>query len=1021
MMQNVVGVRVDESPTDIGGNLPNTMPSQQLKRKLQKLGLSPEAAERTAEKLSKVDSGTLKQHLKRIDGIRERHYGALDFKDYAGVEDIMILGSEHIEGIEKSAGEKDAYVLRGGLSACAKEGVITDVQSLAIIRDIVEASGDKCDNMIQDGLSICKRAGIIRDNESLRILKEIIELPLSREDVYSIVIHGLSDCREGGVITDNETLRTVKEIIRDSKGEVIPVLRYGLPLCKEVGIYKEGDQKSLLKAGKVLNRIVEKASRKKQDIGYEYNMMDCGLRACATAGIVKDYGDNDENMRMLKEAGDALVSISDDMGENSNEVLVHTLPAFAEVGMLKDIPTMLELGGALKGLTVVDEKAKEDVLRSILPAFARTGIVKDAETIKKADETLKHIVEDSGENSGAVLYALGRLVDARAIKDLEEVEAAGKILIGITARKYENGEQVVWNGVSACCSAGVIKNLGDLKYVGSKLTSLGRLEYDFWNVFNSCVSNVKSSPEEVRENEHIPLPVFLCLKSIPEFDGKNLKLDWESVSRNKDAIRHLVHYVGNMWTRPKGELLKNLEGVTGGEADSIIQWTMTLRNLGEDYYPKFEQPVDYKKKLVDKAMGISTKRLGLSKKHKKLLSEHPAATETNLLEILSSLSSFMPERQMSLITEMIKPYVEGRWKEWRYGGQGAEQLEFLTEEQRREWSKDSAKIIYVIPPSQKSKLKALNGILESTERHVKDELGINISEEYVNRVKEETRSLKDRIRGTVGDSERKEMWKRYARLDSQRVLAERFISLRKAMDDPSIPAHKTMDWVRSVRQSLTELKLKEPQVDMENFQEEFRTESGKKTGTRALVETDDLFDMIQVGTRPVRTCQRWTEGTDQNKALPSYPADAFSKQFIIGPPLYDEKGELVGVSDVEAREVFRCIRGVMNQPLLMPEKSYPEREEYIEEFDRALREKANKVGINISHMRGICAYKLKESRNVTIYSDVLGGGGLIETPCGSSLQQLEEEPPYRPPPPSQDKPGSGLRILSDDDWSDLVE
>ena len=88
-------------------------------------------------------------------------------------------------------------------------------------------------------------------------------------------------------------------------------------------------------------------------------------------------------------------------------------------------------------------------------------------------------------------------------------------------------------------------------------------------------------------------------------------------------------------------------------------------------------------------------------------------------------------------------------------------------------------------------------------------------------------------------------------------------------------------------------------------------------------ETDDLFDLLNIGVKPVQTCQRWTESTGYNEALLAYVLDGNKKLFQIKTTAKD---------DILSRVVVRLLplqlpndRQKRTVPMLLVERSYSTR------------------------------------------------------------------------------------------------
>jgi hypothetical protein len=170
-------------------------------------------------------------------------------------------------------------------------------------------------------------------------------------------------------------------------------------------------------------------------------------------------------------------------------------------------------------------------------------------------------------------------------------------------------------------------------------------------------------------------------------------------------------------------------------------------------------------------------------------------------------------------------------------------------------------------------------------------------------------------------------------------------------------------------------------------------------------ETDDLYDLLNVGMRPVLTCQRWTEPTEYNEALLSFVLDANKKLFLVS----------VGASMIVARVIVRLLKLPVGEeqciPMILVERPYSIRwsEEIAYALLQVLIEKAENVA---SQSAGVCALafskndrssdlwrilkrkvleagmrartyvgnmKLEPSINAYEYSDALVRGRLIES------------------------------------------
>jgi hypothetical protein len=210
--------------------------------------------------------------------------------------------------------------------------------------------------------------------------------------------------------------------------------------------------------------------------------------------------------------------------------------------------------------------------------------------------------------------------------------------------------------------------------------------------------------------------------------------------------------------------------------------------------------------------------------------------------------------------------------------------------------------------------------------------------------------------------------KQYGKQKTREQMVGQILYLKEAITKDETPPEDILKAVKGLKTAFKDLKLDEPKNDLEAFEQTLQSETGKTTGKLTLRETDDLVAMLNTGTTPHQTCQRWTEHTSYNTALPGYASDANTKQI----QLLDQNGNII------ARKIIRIL-STSEGPEIIPERTYPENTDYTTLIDTHLRKRAEEIGV---------AYKpdkkrtiqIPESRNQVIYSDTLFGAQTITTP-----------------------------------------
>lgn len=126
-------------------------------------------------------------------------------------------------------------------------------------------------------------------------------------------------------------------------------------------------------------------------------------------------------------------------------------------------------------------------------------------------------------------------------------------------------------------------------------------------------------------------------------------------------------------------------------------------------------------------------------------------------------------------------------------------------------------------------------------------------------------------------------------------------------------------------------------------------ETARKKVERIVVrESDDAFDLLNIGVKPVQTCQRWTEPTSYNKALLAYVLDGNKKVFFV----------TTSGQEILARAVVRILPFEVSKkrevPMLVIERPYATR--WSDELGAALLQViVDKAGRIASENDGVCA------------------------------------------------------------------
>jgi len=617
---------------------------------------------------------------------------------------------------------------------------------------------------------------------------------------------------------------------------------------------------------------------------------------------------------------------------------------------------------SLDALAALEPKESAAVLMAGVPACADGGVLKEPAQLRRTMGLLGDISKAAGNWRGHVLgEGLVSCVQGGVVTDVDSLE----VFRNIAGRLSEGNYFFLDDALPAAKRTGAFSSADGLRYVAGRLLDCGTFEDDFWIDFGRSCREVSTSPEEVERLEHIPLPVFFAMKKHRGDDFRKAAYDWRHIGSNRDSMRLLVHFLGRE-SSGAGTLLPHLERLPGREMDAIVEAATILDNAAGiiapngKLEPPFKDPQTYEAACRKKALDLAVGRMGLS-----AVASHYVRSDANsrLASILSSLSGFLPERQMRLLAEMTEACAKNEWGAWRYDiGLGREQLGFLDERQRDVWRENQAYEVRHVPAGMKSILQELPMVL--------DELKAEVRRVYPDA--DFTPSEVERLRKEVADRPKETSGERRAaaKLNSKRVVFERLVFLGEATGSGKADAASVLDNLRSLRNALGELNIHHPEDKLSAVMAQLGKETGKVSGRLILEETDDLTRMLDTGMTPVRTCLQWLQDTRFNVALPHYPADANVKMLI----LRDENGNVAG------RKVFRC-HMTDKGPRILLEPDYPHVSEYDGIFKDYLSEKAKRMGIKVHPGEEDAYVTIPESRNGVIVSDLLSIDEMITTPA----------------------------------------
>lgn len=424
--------------------------------------------------------------------------------------------------------------------------------------------------------------------------------------------------------------------------------------------------------------------------------------------------------------------------------------------------------------------------------------------------------------------------------------------------------------------------------------------------------------QNVLQNE-LPVPLYAALSSLnpnPDTVQRILELSKdESFMQGREIKRSIYRGLASLEELTDGEEILNHAAKNASEIKSFakILSGVDLVHKDNDFSYPFELTDENSviKNLRLQLVDRSVKRLGLDDAS---LEQYLARLETDdkfkrIGEVITTLAGYQHysnDSQLSLLKEITKAELDGKFKDWRYShNRSQEQIDFL-EKAKDGWVKNaSVTRIIGAPETLQTHVNTVRNALPMLYEAYTDYFKANAKEAEVESLASRLTENEQRLRGEMPNKERKQLGIETSRLREQisytdllhKLEALHIENYSEVLDQSAQLSKKRSrgilfehaNWIRET-------------LDQPEYREARRIQ---------VVETDDLETLLKMGESPVPHCQNWKVDSKLNRSLLSFVADSNKK--------------LYQIRDIQGNPIAMSLVRVINwhdNPTLLVENAY---------------------------------------------------------------------------------------------------
>ncbi len=442
-------------------------------------------------------------------------------------------------------------------------------------------------------------------------------------------------------------------------------------------------------------------------------------------------------------------------------------------------------------------------------------------------------------------------------------------------------------GFSHLCERRVFSSFDDSVVALKQISNYGNLSVDFWLDYQDLVNQGEVLQDDYwTKDSEIPVLLFSPLSTHPEGFAA---FDNNYFTTSRDGIRAFCQYLG---TRDPLQFtfLTTLKGASSKLVNRALESRTLLVRNKQWSLPSSESAADFVDQIEREACAYATRLLPLTPVEQQSLLDEPGFRGQRLRAIIASVSlhnySVAEEQDgravvqaSTLLKEMTKAHLHGRWRSWRYDSKSAKkQLAVLDNQQQEIWRRNTIDTVLFIPDEEQDHNESLIERLDHLGEHVVNKLrslypAFELSQSCLDKLEER---MFEKKRDTAGSASER---KAYAKLERIHLIAHRLLFLRQNLTSyvSSSQAHSA---VRSLHHAFQELKLSRAQEEITSILGAFKKLDMKYLYT---VERDDLTAMLDTEDA-VKTCIQWSNPHEALSALLHFPSDANVKKVQLTSP-----------------------------------------------------------------------------------------------------------------------------------------
>jgi len=395
----------------------------------------------------------------------------------------------------------------------------------------------------------------------------------------------------------------------------------------------------------------------------------------------------------------------------------------------------------------------------------------------------------------------------------------------------------------------IARSLKDLKVLES------RIPVPIYSVLESM-----DAKEDAKEQ-------FIALCNSTEFKQgremqRNIYKGLAALAERRDSTKILAH------------MIKSASGARG-LAKILSEVNLMAQNYSFEYPYEAVGEEQILKRLRLQLVDRSIKKLGFKPE---TLEKYISRIETNeefarVGKIITTLASYAHQSQnIPLMREILEATMDGKFTEWRYSHNKAQEQLKVIEEAKAEWQKCTTVKRLV------GELDGLNSHIDAV-KHLLPQIKQAYLEEYKKQddsesLEKEITENETKMRSDINKKERAELGFKTAQFREK-------LSYVKLMDDVEKLSTETYEKVLKDADELSKRKSKSPLHQYAGWIRDTLDQPAYRSARKvSICETDDLETILKMGETPVPNCQNWKTDSTLNRTLLSFVADPNKKMYV---------------------------------------------------------------------------------------------------------------------------------------------